>query len=48
MHQPFTHFLSVLIAIIAGTTVLIAVAVRLFFLAAGGVLWISSALLRDT
>jgi hypothetical protein len=31
MHQPFTHFLAVLIAIIAGTTVLIAVAVRLFF-----------------
>jgi hypothetical protein len=31
MHLPFTHFLSVLIAIIGGTTVAIAVAVRLFF-----------------
>jgi hypothetical protein len=31
MHQPFTHFLAVLICIIAGTTVAIAVAVRVFF-----------------
>ena len=31
MHHPFTHYLSVLIAIIAGTTVVIAVVVRLFF-----------------
>jgi hypothetical protein len=31
MHQPFTHYLAVLVAIIAGTTVVIAVAVRLLF-----------------
>ena len=31
MHKPFTHYLAVLIVIIAGTTVVIAVAVRLLF-----------------
>jgi hypothetical protein len=31
MHQSFTHFLPVLIGIIAGTTLVIAVGVRLFF-----------------
>ena len=31
MHLPFTHFLAVLIVIIAVTTFAIAVAVRVFF-----------------
>jgi len=31
MQQPFTHFLPVLIGIVAGTTLTIAVTVRLFF-----------------
>jgi hypothetical protein len=31
MHQSFTHFLPVLMGIIAGTTVAIAIAVRLLF-----------------
>ncbi|GEM_PF-6259668 len=31
MHQPFIHFLPVLIGIIAGTTVVIAIAIRFLF-----------------
>jgi len=30
-HEPFTHFLPLLILIIVGTTAVIAIAIRLFF-----------------